>query len=231
MVFADRLRELAADSGLNIKDFCADIGVSYRTVQNYLAEKSTPNGQFLTLINEKTGASPNWLLLGKAPKYVSSEGQEMGGENLTMAQSHDEFVPFHRLSVEASAGHGSLVQDENSVGYYSFKKDWLERRGLKPGNLSVISVSGDSMEPDLYDGDLIVVDQSQTDLRDSNIYAVRFDAGLYVKRIQRAPGGRVMLLSRNQNYSELVVDDSMIDDLDNGSFQIIGRVVASMHEW
>ena len=96
----------------------------------------------------------------------------------------------------------------------------------------MIAVAGDSMEPDLYNGDLIVVDHSQTVLRDSNIYAVRFSDSLFVKRIQRAPGGRILLLSKNKDYSELIVDDnSIVNDLDTANFQIIGRVVASMHEW
>ncbi|WP_282092182.1 S24 family peptidase [Epibacterium ulvae] len=108
----------------------------------------------------------------------------------------------------------------------------MERRNLKPQNLAVITVKGDSMEPDLFDGDRIVIDRSQTRLDDGSIYAVHFSDGLFVKRIQRLPGDRVLLISSNSRYSQIHLDHTdLVSDLDGGSFKIVGRVVASMHEW
>ncbi|HHB80601.1 MAG TPA: XRE family transcriptional regulator [Aliiroseovarius sp.] len=227
MVLADRLREIASDKGMNIKEFCSDIGVSYRTIQNYLAGKSTPNSQILTLLNETTGVSPHWLILGIPPTYAHSEHQNSefhGKENPTVTQGN--FVSVPRLDVAASAGHGSLVESEEGAGTYAFKREWLTRRGLSPDKLAVISVAGDSMEPDLYDGDLILINQGDTALADGRIFAVRYSGALFVKSVQFFPGERIFLNSRNQKYASILIDQD-----DGEEVQIIGRVVASMHEW
>lgn len=113
-----------------------------------------------------------------------------------------DFIPVTRFTVEASAGHGSLVQNETGSGTYAYNRSFLDRRGLKPENLAVIAVRGDSMEPDLADGDL------------------------YVKRIQRASGKRLMLVSSNPVYHPVMVEEGQLDGL-----KIIGRVVNSTHEW
>lgn len=232
-MLADRFKELAADSSMNVKEFCAFIDVSYRTVQNYLAEKSSPTGAFLTILNVKTGVSPNWLLLGLAPKYVRTEHQNRGMENLTSGQNEGmefhtptDFVQIPRYDIAASAGHGSVIDGETTNGSYAFNRSWIERRGLSAKSLAVVSVSGDSMLPDLYDGDLILVDQDQTAPRDGYMYAVRYSDDLFVKRMQRLPGERALLLSANSGYPPILIDNDGPD-----SCAVIGRVVASMHQW
>ena len=149
------------------------------------------------------------------------------GENGPIVHSAaPDFIPIPRYTVEASADHGTLVHDEEGSGYYAFNRKFLERRGLKPNNLAVISVRGDSMEPDLRDGDLILLDMAQTAPHDSRIYAVRYSADLFVKRAMELPGNRIQLLSLNPHYPPITVG---ADDLDG--IQIIGRVVNSTHEW
>lgn len=150
----------------------------------------------------------------------------------TLASSQpqpDRFVPIAHFTAEASAGHGSIVQDETHDSTYAYSRAFLTRRGLKPENLAVISVKGDSMVPDLYDGDKVLVDCASTDtdqIRDGQIYVVSIDELLYVKRIQRLPQDRLMLASSNPSYQPIIVEAS-----DMGSVRIIGRVVSSSHEW
>lgn len=226
-MFAERFRELATDKGMNVKEFCAEIGVSYRTVQNYLAEKSTPNGTVLAALVEKTGVSPNWLLLGVTPKYVSELEGSDGKENLTDATSRAEFIPIPRFSVDASAGDGALVDEETQTGFYAFNRAWIERRKLSPDQLAVISVRGDSMEPRLTEGDLILVDQAQREIADGVTYVVRLGNDLLVKYVQRISPDAVSLLSENRRYPPREVSLATIGD----DTAIVGRVVASMHEW
>ena len=157
--------------------------------------------------------------MGEGPKYITHDHHNFQSKGAA-------FVPIPRYAVEASAGHGALVQEEDGSGYYAFNRKFLERRGLKPNNLAVISVTGDSMEPDLRDGDLILLDMAQTAPRDRRIYAVRYNADLFVKRVMELPGNRIQLLSLNPHYPPITVG---ADDLDG--IQIIGRVVNSTHEW
>lgn len=219
MVVAERLKELAKDNGMNIKEFSAHIGVSECTVQNCIAGTSLPNDRFLLDLQEKIDVSATWLLGGEGPKYTGQSHQDMQPDGTA-------FIPIPRHAVEASAGHGALVRDEEGSGYYAYNRKFLERRGLKPDNLAVIAVTGDSREPELYDGDLILLDMAQTTPRDSRFYAVRYNTDLFVKRVMELPGIRIQLLSTNPNYPPITVDAP-----DLGGIRIIGRVVNSTHEW
>lgn len=137
-----------------------------------------------------------------------------------------DVIPMKRFDVEASAGHGAQVDSETGSGHYAFNQKWLDRRGLTANSLSIISVRGDSMEPDLYQDDLVLLDHAQTDPKDSHIYVMRFSDGLYVKRIQHLPEGQVHLISRNFTYPPITIKNPA-----SAGVTIIGRVVASMHEW
>lgn len=222
MVVADRIRELAYDKGMNIKEFSAFINVSERTIQNYLAGISLPNGRFLTDLCEKIGVSATWILVGVGPKYVHGNHQnfqcEAGG-----------FTPIPRYTVEASAGHGAVCDDENSMDFLAVKKSWLVQRGLSADMLAIIKVKGNSMEPDLKDGDLILIDRARTEagsMDEGGIYVVRFDSDLFIKRVQHLPGSRLMLVSSNPVYHPVTVEPA-----DLGGVKIIGRVIYSAHEW
>lgn len=215
----DRIREAAASKGLSLKDFSDAIGISYRTVQNYVAGERTVGSEFLIAAAERLGVSSTWILTG------------LGASSVAEKHSNDDtqFALVTRFTVEASAGHGSLVQDETGSGTYAYNKAFLDRRGLKPDNLAVIAVKGDSMVPDLHDGDLILIDRAETQpetIKEGHIYAVNFDGDLFVKRIQRAPGKRLMLVSSNPVYQPVTVEEGQMDGV-----KIIGRVVNSTHEW
>ncbi|SIQ22284.1 Phage repressor protein C, contains Cro/C1-type HTH and peptisase s24 domains [Paracoccus thiocyanatus] len=220
------------DIGGNISTFRASLGLSRATFGDRLgfkAEKikSIETGrqradhEFLAALHAVFGVDLNEIIAGSDGARTATAPD---GGNFT--PSGQEFIPIPRYTVEASAGHGAMVQEEEGSGYYAFNRKFLERRGLKPCNLAVISVKGDSMEPELYDGDLILLDMAQTEPRDSRIYAVRFNSDLFVKRVMELPGNRIQLLSTNANYPPITVDAADLD-----SIQIIGRVVNSTHEW
>tara|TARA_R110000824_G_scaffold50894_6_gene141899 strand:+ start:11894 stop:12604 length:711 start_codon:yes stop_codon:yes gene_type:complete len=134
------------------------------------------------------------------------------------AVARDGLLRIKQLQVGASAGPGSLADDEyaESMG---FGPKWLRRLGLDPANLSLIAVDGDSMVPTLGDGDDIMVDHSAASrsLRDG-IYVLRMDDVLLVKRVAMGPSGKLSIRSDNPQYPDW-------EDVSAESVNIIGRVV------
>lgn len=216
---ADRINRFRQQNDLTIQQLSDRVGMPKGTVEKYLQKPSYPNVEFVLAFTSTFGVSKDWLLEGTEPIW-SAERES------AKVQTNGDYVEIRRFNVDASAGHGSAVALQEETGQYAFKKAWLDRRGLNSNNLSVISVAGDSMEPDLHDGDLILIDHATTTLADSSIYAVRFSDALYVKRIQHLPGDKVHLISSNRNYPPIEIAHPVADGV-----EVVGRVVASMHEW
>ena len=60
-------------------------------------------------------------------------------------------------------------------------------------------VSGDSMEPEIMDNDIVLIDQGKRDVTPGRLYAIGFDEAIYLKRIDILPG-KVILKSTNAAY-------------------------------
>lgn len=121
-------------------------------------------------------------------------------------------VAAPRLSLGASAGAGSLDEDECAVGVLAFDVQWLRRLGIQQQRASIIRVDGESMAPTLSDGDDIMVNHDD--------YASRLHDGvLMVKRIATGPlRRRVSVISDNVHYPNWTDIDPML-------VEIVGRVV------
>jgi phage repressor protein C with HTH and peptisase S24 domain len=151
-------------------------------------------------------------------------------ERLYGASTHGEeprigytYIPL--LDVSAQAGGGRLVgHSEPVVDVLAFKEDWIRQELRKsPEDLRLIFVDGDSMEPELRSGDIVLVDSTDTNARREGVYVIRMDGALLVKQLQRLPGGGIRVVSANPSYETFMIQ---VADLENGKdFNVVGRVV------
>jgi transcriptional regulator with XRE-family HTH domain len=103
---------------------------------------------------------------------------------------------------------------------------WLAARQLAPAQVRSVKVVGTSMQGVLADGDLVLMDQSDTKPRSGYVYGIRQGEELLIKYCEQLPGGVLRISSANPAFAPYDVDLTKNDD-----FAIIGRVVASMHDW
>lgn len=144
---------------------------------------------------------------------------DMERKNLSLTKA-DGLFPVPRYAVQASAGPGSLAGEEEQLSALGFPLPWLRKHAGDPAALSIIAVSGDSMEPTLAGGDHILVHSGDAAerLRDG-IYVLRQDDALVVKRIAINPAnGRFTIKSDNAGYPDW-------PDCGPGDVDVIGRVV------
>ena len=104
-------------------------------------------------------------------------------------------VPVREL--QTAAGAGTIDLDESITGYVYFRASWLRKYGLKAGHCSIIGVTGDSMEPTLFDGSMVLLNHDRRERRAGGIFAVRAQDGLIVKRARKAGSGEWLLASDN----------------------------------
>ncbi|WP_052494018.1 S24 family peptidase [Nitrosospira sp. NpAV] len=135
----------------------------------------------------------------------------------------EEFVQVPRYDLHASAGHGSVVHSEQIVDHWAFRSEWIRNAlGVSAKDLALISVKGDSMEPTLTSGDMILVDIRNGRIEDNAIYVLQHDGDLLVKRIQRKLDGTVTVISDNKQY-----DSEVLNRAGAAALRVVGRVVWS----
>ncbi|AEG50533.1 putative phage repressor [Sphingobium chlorophenolicum L-1] len=147
-------------------------------------------------------------------------GSTVRGTAPVKGRSLPSVITVPRLSLGASAGPGSLDEDERATGAMAFDANWLRHLGVRPQKISIIRVDGESMAPTLSDGDEIMVDHDDdaTRLRDG-VYVLRLDGVLMVKRVALGPRrGLFSVLSDNPHYPDWI-------DIDPALVVIVGRVV------
>jgi phage repressor protein C with HTH and peptisase S24 domain len=92
--------------------------------------------------------------------------------------------------------------------------------GLIPKHAALISAVGDSMEPTIKEGDLLLVDLRENEVKNDAVYVIRIDDHLITKRIQRMYDSCIVIKSDNPAYNDQVIPKDAKD-----TPCIIGRVV------
>ncbi len=157
------------------------------------------------------GLNPRWLLHGLGERYIRA------GEK-------DETMPIPKVAARLCAGGGSFDVSDRVRETMGFSRSWLNSRG-NPGEMVLMDILGDSMEPGLRDGDTVLIDQSQTRMHAGAIYALGVDDTLLVKRVERQPG-KIALISTNPNYTPIFLRGDEIETL-----RILGRIIWVCREY
>ncbi len=106
-----------------------------------------------------------------------------------------------------------ILADENIAGYLSEPTDFLPS-----GKLFYLRAKGQSMDPTIKDGSLVLIRQ-QPDVEDGEIAAVLFtdDNEATLKRIKRA-GPTIILMPDNREYEPIIASN-------NNPVRILGKAV------
>ncbi|MBF0184293.1 MAG: helix-turn-helix transcriptional regulator [Magnetococcales bacterium] len=167
--------------------------------------------------------STHGVAVGQNDQQSATPVEEMG-ESYRIVQ--EEFCHVPRFGVQL--GSGRLVQSEHLVDNLSFKVSWIEQvMGLDIRELALVHVTGDSMEPTLKEGDILLLDRrgftqssQQKVVRSDAIYVLLRGDELVAKRLQFGFDGSLTVQSDNPAYaSQSVAAEQMIQ------LPIIGRVV------
>lgn len=240
--FADRLA--IAMNGESKLSLSKKVGVSDTTIGRYLSGTQVPHLDTLESIAAALGYEVGWLASGKGPQKPSDKGWDdcaAGTSAISKLDisTADDFVTVHDFSnVEAAAGGGSYITNEETTGRMAFRREWIEREGLRAHALRVIRARGDSMEPTIQDGAPILLEAFAYEDNNGNlrylyssntprevvkrdgVYVIRLDDKLLVKRLQLDMLGGLLVKSDNQNYDTLHIPASQIEEI-----AVIGRVV------
>ncbi len=158
-------------------------------------------------------------------KISEAFGVDVGEFFSLPAYNPEAYFLVPKVKARPMCGSGGLETDGDFGGWYSFKTDFLRRRGV-PNAMRLFEVVGDSMQPTLVKGDMVLVDTSQKDLSTGQLALVRVDDDLMVKRIEKRPGVIVFKSDNSENYEPIRINQAGADNV-----EIYGRMIWSCREY
>lgn len=182
---------------------------------NALIKGKSKDSRHLHRIAAELETNPAWLAGESdddAPVTVAPSAIEALTEQLDLA-----IVP--ELELGYSMGGGAIFDQYEQRGVIPFQRAWL--RSMMRGSIADLFVArgeGDSMQPTILDGDIVLIDTAQRDIRQQDrIWAISYgDLGM-IKRVRRLPGATYQLLSDNPAVPPVECADE--------EMHVVGRVI------
>lgn len=175
-------------------------------------------------LEEGCGKEPGWMDRPHGESATEDNHGLRPGSFMRVRVVEDDdpsLVRIPKVKLRLSAGiSGFEVEPERFDGATTaVPTNWMERNGYARDNLIAIHVRGESMEPTLYEDDLVVVNIADKKPVDGGVFAINYEGEPVVKRLSR-DAGRWWLASDNPDqrkfHRKVCEGDACI---------IIGRVV------
>lgn len=208
---------MEALAGRPRKWLATETRISGSTISDYIRDGIAKTEPAIAIAGA-LGVSLEWLLTGQgdlerpmvADRQLAyrAEGRE-GGDVVQVAEIDPRF------------GLGGAFMDEAAVPEMrSFSRAWLRQiTRSAPEELYWARGRGNSMEPTIGDGEVVLIDRSQQTPLDSDlIWAFAWGDVGAIKRLRPMPDGSVKILSDNPSVPPDVAHE--------GDIHVFGRVVA-----
>ena len=240
----ERIHELLWRAGLNLQQASLAIGRNPTYMHRFL-ERGMPKvlayrdvrklAELLGCDEEELrhAERPHRSDLGRKRSGAAREAMQMPQETQEVQQAQKkrenlpaEAIKVPEVGVDASAGPGALIGEHVEVEAHWFLPEYMIRHegGASPGAVCILRVRGDSMEPELSDGDRLVVDTDRRTPATGEMFVLWDGTGLVVKRIEILPPDgnppRLRLKSANPDYADY--------DCPAADAHIAGRVLWSI---
>jgi len=203
-VIRKRIDELLA-GGLNQTQVGIMAGVSRGTISSWVNDlKGGEKTTFRDMVQYAIGLGVDLVELIGREDYVDSD-----------------FDYVSKVKAKLGAGY-SLEVDDTVEDLYAFRKGWLARIG-NPEQMILLEVVGDSMRPTIENGDLVLVSIADEDREphSGEIYAVRVDDELMVRRVLREPGHLVLAPdNRDSPHKPVLIDLKQ----EHGNVALVGKI-------
>lgn len=212
--------------------FAKLVGREQPQVSQWLGEKAI-GGKLARAIEQALGKDHGWLdtlqpLLGPKAPLLSAVREPIPAYGVRVAElegdtDRDTDIWIENSDVQVHGGPGAYVPEfVQAEGKAVFQLYWFRSKGAKPENVKRVRVRGSSMEPLLYDGDMVVIDTARREVEDEKVYVLWY-GGAKVKRLFRTSDGRLRIVSDNPDKDRYPDEFVSGDDLE--SVYIVGRVI------
>ena len=182
-----------------------NIKFSKSHLSQYVNGKSNPDNEKIFLLSKVFGVTEAWLLGYNVPRYERIENtgpQTPQGLKIPVLGTVAAGIPISAV--------------EEILDYEEVPQSWKNQ-----GEFFGLRIKGDSMKPDINDGDTVIVRQQSTANNGDVVIALVNGDDATCKKFEKLDNG-IMLISNNSEYSPMYFSN---EEVLTKPVVIIGKVV------
>jgi phage repressor protein C with HTH and peptisase S24 domain len=200
-------------------------GISPSAFRKWLRGEAEPSRERLIAFADTAGVPIGWLVRGEGAHPALHKAPDETHIAATRAAANDDALPKAYLALPsraaAAAAGAGLPEPAHAVEFFAFRHDWIRTTfDLQPQDVQLITAIGDSMEPGIRHGDLILVDTRQSSFTEFGIYVFEARGERMVKRVQRKFDGTLYIISDNTIYQPEIISSKLAEEI-----KIVGKVI------
>lgn len=207
MSFGKKLKEYRLSKSLSQEELAKKLNTTKQVISRYEREERSPKLTAAIEIAKKLNIPVEMLI---------DDSKALNLDNLSPEAPNVEFVPQINAPLFASVSAGFGSTREEAIGTFPC----VVRSAEEAENTLCVIVSGDSMYPDINNGDIIQV-RRQTSVDYGDIAVVRIDGEHFVKKVEYGPD-YIRLVSINEKYAPRVLKGPEVL-----SCSVVGKVIGS----
>ena len=198
-----RIEQRLNELGIKRSKMLADLGIPSSTFSTWKKKDAAPDRKYLVALSDYLGLSTDYILTGEK-------------EDIKKIKLDDEPIQIRVLGKVAAGIPIEAVEDV--IG-----EETISKKMAETGDYFGLRISGDSMEPAIHHGSIVIVRQ-QDDVENGDIAIVIVNGeDATCKKIEKFENG-IMLVPINKAYEEKFYTNEEIEKL---PVRIIGKVVES----
>lgn len=220
MTLIDRFKMIRNTLGLTQKEFGKALNKTYIMIQNYEKGRRNITDGILLNLQDIFNVNIEWMRTGEGSMFLDEKEKS----NIKIEPIVNQFIEIKEYpTVKASAGYGAVICEAESVPYQIHKK-FVENTDKE----MIIGVVGDSMQPELYENDkiLITTDFKYTsNPKKNSLYVIGIGDDVYIKRYKQKKDNELIFTSDNKKYDDIRLN------INDGSIRIMGKLKLVIREY
>ena len=205
-IFSDNVLRMLKEKHISQKNLAEMINCTYENLNAVLKGRSQLSRSMMNKIAEALDIDLEQLLVSNSMANVGETYMPYGDG------PHLNLIPF----LETKEKEGRLeVRTSQVKAPIGFKSEWLYQMGT-PENMVFVRTMGDSLDGEIPDNSLVLVDLSQNVVVSNSPYFLRVEKELLIKRVDNSSDTAVVYSDRNGQTGRL----ELTQDTD---WEIIGR--------
>ncbi len=194
--FSERLKEALGDN--TATDLAEKIGLSKQAISMYVNGKRTPKRPVIESISRILNVNPMWLMGYEVEKYL-----EIKSVKIPVLGRVQAGIPIEAVQ--------DIIDEEE-----------IDPKMALSGEYFALKIKGNSMEPRIYDGDVVIV-RRQPDIESGQIAVILIDGKDATVKIVEKHEDAIVLIGLNPSvYPPHLYTKKQIDEL---PVTILGKVV------